>query len=55
MDNMIQSKDIEINKLKKELISLTNENENLFEFKSNVLNSNSWKLTEPLRRMKSRK
>ena len=55
MDNMIQSKDIEINNLRNELNHLTNENERLTEFKSNVLNSNSWKITEPLRKLKGRK
>ena len=55
MDHMIQSKDIEINNLRNELNHLTDENERLTEFKSNVLNSNSWKLTEPLRKLKGRK
>ena len=42
----------QIKKLKKQIKQLKSENDNLKEFNNSVLNSNSWKITKPLRKLK---
>lgn len=53
--NAKKSKNNEIAKLKQQLKTLKQENKELEHFKEEVLSSNSWKITEPLRKIKDGK
>ncbi len=51
LKNAKESKNDEIVKLKQQLKTLQHENKELKHYKEELLNSNSWKLTEPLRKI----
>ncbi len=55
LKNAKKSKNNEIKKLKQQLKTLKQENDDLNHFKEELLSSNSWKLTRPLRRIKDGK